>query len=437
MYNSKFNVRYDTIQMNDRPGRELYGYIYDPASRKQKKWNTHETSQKKALEVVKRKIEEIYGQGQTIADVTRYQRELTVSIVLDRYMQEHYIPKNGTKKTPFRNRRNITSQWSLIRQINSVLGNKVAKSLTKDDLNHYISKRREIVSDVTIGRELRILKAALNKILPNHTAIYVRENIKGHADLRKGKPRPAYIKDEHHKMILKELQEIAPNLIPIIKICHWCGARSDEIKSLRWHEIDWEEMRINLPPERNKEGRAKSIVLNEECILELLNLKENRKEDKKGRPLSKYVFNVSEKYFYEKWNEACQNLGFLEYDKTLKSGRIKSLYLPHDYRHTRVVDNENAGIPRGLTKMQTGHASDATYWYYDTKPQEHQEQIIDLQEKYYKEHKEKLKRKKSELKKKLERIRNTLDYWKVDLPEKAQADFKSDLNDLLQGLDDI
>ena len=54
------------------------------------------------------------------------------------------------------------------------------------------------------------------------------------------------------------------------------------------------------------------MVLNDECFLELLNLKENRKEDKKGRPLSEYAFNVSEKYFYEKWNQACQNLGFLE-----------------------------------------------------------------------------------------------------------------------------
>ena len=219
----------------------------------------------------------------------RYHRELNVSTVLDRYMKDHYIPNRGTKKTPEKNLRNITSQWSRIKNLKSILGDMPAKSLRREDLDDYILKRKQVVLPVTILREIRVLTAALNKVLPNNTATLVSANIKGHQEV-KGYPRPAYIKDEHYHKILKELDEVAPYMVPIIKIIHWCGARSDEIKGLMWHEIDWDEGRINLPPERTKEERSKSMILNDECLTELLTIKENCDKTKKGTPLSKYVF---------------------------------------------------------------------------------------------------------------------------------------------------
>lgn len=208
-----------------------------------------------------------------------------------------------------------------------------------------------------------------------------------------------------------------------------------------WHGIDWDEGRINLQPEQTKEERSKSMILNDECLTEFLTIKENCDKTKKGIPLSKFVFHgpakknakLNERQYYLKWYEVCENLGFLDFSKIKKDGKPKALYLPHDFRHTRVVDNENARVPRGLTKMQTGHKNDMMLEYYDTKPQEHQEMIIDMQENYYKKHRKKTENKKTDLKKKIEEIRNNLDYWVVDLPEKVQNEFKG----LLDSIDEF
>ena len=56
------------------------------------------------------------------------------------------------------------------------------------------------------------------------------------------------------------------------------------------------------------------------------------------------------------------------------------MYTPHDLRHTRVVLNELAGIPRKLTMMQTGHQSQTTHDYYNTASKVDQKRIIEMQE---------------------------------------------------------
>lgn len=103
MLNPNYDVRYDVFKPADRNSDFWHGYIYDVNTRKQKKWNLNVTSKREATKLVKNRIEEIYSNGDTVADHMRYHRELNVSTVLDRYMKDQYLPNRKTKKTPGKN----------------------------------------------------------------------------------------------------------------------------------------------------------------------------------------------------------------------------------------------------------------------------------------------------------------------------------------------
>ena len=82
----KYNVRFNVYQPTDRDTKFYYGYIYDPRTRKQKKWNTHEAIKAEALKRVREKIDEIYGNDETIETV-QTDRIKTVEQVLKKYLK--------------------------------------------------------------------------------------------------------------------------------------------------------------------------------------------------------------------------------------------------------------------------------------------------------------------------------------------------------------
>jgi len=397
--------------------RTRRGYINDTNSdRAPLTFDTGKTTIKEAKEILEQKIEEIYGNEQTIDDIQKYQHQKTVSNILDDYMK-YYIEKHGNKKTPERNKLNIQNQKSQCRIIKNQIGHLTIKSLDKEIINSYITTRLKTCKPGSVLREIRLLKTSIN-LLPNSTAKYINDKIKGHTTFKKRvdiHPRDAFIEPEHMEKIIEEFDRVAPDFTLIVKLLHYIGARGDEIRKLKWHEINWKERCIELPPERTKEQDVKTMYMSDECYNGLLTLRDNCQVDKQGKPIHENVFLhnnklIYEKLFYRKWHHVMQNCGLTKYE----NDKQVSIYLPHDIRHTRVVLNEMAGIPRNLTMMQTGHKSMETFQYYNTPSKVQQKKIIELQNqakvKLEQERKEEYER----FRKGLEKVRDEQGIWSTD-----------------------
>ena len=85
----KHNLRYKITEDGDG----YQGYIYDRTTHKQSKFKTSESRAKDALEVVKAKIESVYGQGLSLEDATCPYRAETIKSVIGQYIHEHYKAK--------------------------------------------------------------------------------------------------------------------------------------------------------------------------------------------------------------------------------------------------------------------------------------------------------------------------------------------------------
>jgi integrase len=421
MFDSKFNVRFDAIQMNDRPGREFYGYIYDPVSRKQKKWNTHESSKRKALKVVKAKIEEIYGSGETIENHTSTNEPTKVKTIIERYFNEYYIPIKIKDKPPHKKRKLISSIKAQSKCPIRYLGDKSVMNLDRDDIDGYIRKRlEEGAANATANREIAIMKAAINRKWKR--ASQVMDNIKGHARLKEN-VRKGTIKLEEFDKLVEELPDYMKLMVRII---HFTGARPGEIRELRWEQVDFKECRLNFDWSDTKEAYDRSIKLSDELIVELQALWKMADKDDKGVPICPWVFQgpyrrnklITEKTYYDAWNNACERLGppFVKLDKLTKSGKPKATYSPHDLRRTRITMAINSKENPKTIMLQTGHKTMAVFQRYNIVSNEDQDALVERQ----KENDEKLRHKEEktnerfeertvEAIKKLEGL-----YWTVD-----------------------
>lgn len=435
MFNSKFNVRFDAIQMNDRPGKDFYGYIYDPQTRKQKKWNTHETSKRKALKVVKSKIEEIYGAGETVADHTSTNDPTKVKTIIEKYLNEYYIPIKIKDKPPHKQRKSINNHRAQIKWPIKYLGHKSVMNLDRDDIDNYISTRLgEGAANGTIIRELAIMKAAINRKVKR--ASQVMDNIKGHAKL-KGYVRKGVISLEDFEKFVEALPDYMKLMV---RIMHFTGARPGEIRELKWEQVDFKECRLNLEYYDTKEGSDKSIKISDDLMVELQALWKTAEKDDKGVPICPWVFQgpyrknklITEKTYFDAWNDTCERLGppFIRLDKLRKGGKPKATYSPHDLRRTRITMGINAGENPKAIMLQTGHRTMAVFQRYNIVSNEDQDELVKRQL----ENDEKLRQKQQKIKERYEErtaeVIKKLEglYWTVD--DEIKESLKTVVNQL-------
>jgi hypothetical protein len=358
MFNPKYQVRYDVFKPTDRDDTHWHGYIYDPATQKQKKWNLKETSKRKALQLVKQRIEQIYGSGGTLEDYTRQYDPTKVKSVLKRYLDEYYIPIKVADKPPHRQQKLIISQKALKKNIVRHLGDKSVMSLESDDIDQYIIKRKdEGAANGTINREIQMLKAAINRKVKKSSIVI--DQIKKHAKLKENIKKGIISLEDFDRFVLK------------------------------WEQVDFRECRLNFDWDEVKEGYDKSIKLSDELMIELQTLWKTAEKDDNRIPICPYCFQgpyrknklISERTYYLAWNDTCQRLGppFIKLNKTKKNGKPESTFTPHDLRRTRITMGINAGEnPKAIMK-QTGHKTMQVFQRYNIVDNTDQDELVKRQ----------------------------------------------------------
>ena len=133
-----YPVRYDV-----RPspaGNGFQAYCYDTVLRKAAYWETYETRRREALELVKARIDQIYGSGKSLADKTREYRAETIESMLQRYLDEHYAVKISTRR-PEKQKLLLRNKNYAVNRLCKAFGSDSVNSLDKEKMQAFINAR--------------------------------------------------------------------------------------------------------------------------------------------------------------------------------------------------------------------------------------------------------------------------------------------------------
>jgi integrase len=246
-----------------------------------------------------------------------------------------------------------------IGHLREYFGTIIADALTTLDTDQYRDYRAANGCRFsTINRELGYLKAALRREM-NRTPARVTRIPFMRIPSEKSQVREGFIEREDYERILAEL----PASLKAIFVCAFhTGARSGELKNIRWSQINWRQRIIELTPKttKNSEGRWLPIWGDMEAYL-----REQKAIRDRHYPSCEWVFfwhpghhpravaGDQLRDFRFAWEKACERAG------------LKRL-LFHDLRRSaiRFADQE-AGLSQSLTMLMSGHKTDSTFRRYN------------------------------------------------------------------------
>lgn len=225
--------------------------------------------------------------------------------------------------------------------------------------DHVAAKRRTIIhggapSAATLNLEMRRLKAMCNW--------GVMEELITRNPLQGVKPRPTghrdtVVSDIGIDDLLRHCKgRRALMMRAMILIAVDSGMRAEEIRALRWEEIDFDRSLINLSWDRTKTRKARSPRLSERAIeaIRLLPVVE-------GSP---YVFArrstllpFTSARVHQLWREISANAG-------LKAAAGDTRVHFHDLRRSAITRMVKIGIPLIVAMRAAGHSSASETWRY-------------------------------------------------------------------------
>lgn len=255
--------------------------------------------------------------------------------------------------------------------IREFFGHYRAVSVTSDLVREYVTIRKTAGrSNAKINRELEVLSAAFNLAMKEERL--ARKPRIPH--LTENNARKGFFEPNEHAAILAHLP--AP-MDDIARFAYICGWRKDEIRTLRWENVDREAKEVRLFDSKNGEGRA--VALHDEGWAIFERLWVGRQfETKHGTALSEYVFHVNgrplnESVFTRTWARARAKAG------DAVKGRIF-----HDYRRTAARNMIRAGVPQAIAMAITGHKTDSMFRRYNIVSADDKRAALERQAEYLK-----------------------------------------------------
>jgi integrase/recombinase XerD len=240
--------------------------------------------------------------------------------------------------------------WRLVveKNIRPFFGEIKAARLTTEKMKAYRKKRLgDGRSDATANRELSILRTAYHngrKLTPPKVL-----QVPYFPMIKETTQRTGFLSDEQYV----SLRDALPKELKLLFVTDYLhGIRRSELLSITWPQVDFEQMVIRMPgdKEKNREGRTLPIVPgNMEDLLH-----EAWKERRAGWPHSPWVFNRKGKPikdFRGSWDSAVRRAGIKTED-----GRKLNV---HDLRRTSVRNMRRDGTPQVIRMKISGHKTDS------------------------------------------------------------------------------
>jgi len=167
--------------------------------------------------------------------------------------------------------------------------------------------------------------------------------------LREDNVRKGFLGEADYRKLRDALPE---ELRPLLVVAYYTGARSSELKALKWDQVDLEAKRITLHPGETKNQEGRSLPIYGEMLAWLEMAKAARDE---SFPACRWVFHrkgAQIKTIQTTWQKvtiACKLDGLLF----------------HDLRRTAVRNMVRAGIAEKVAMQITGHKTRAIFDRYN------------------------------------------------------------------------
>jgi len=230
--------------------------------------------------------------------------------------------------------------------IKPVLGSLLASRFGSAQVRQYITQRRSAgASDATINRELAIVRRGFRlgaqedpPLVQHQPAISL---------LEEDNVRQGFLEQDQYERLLEEL----PANLKALFVCGYhTGARKNELRSIRWEQVDFEAGLIRLSAGQTKAKKARTLPVYGDMGRWL----EQQRET--CPPESTWVFHGAQNRAVDNhlngWSEACQRAGVPE-------------LLFHDLRRSAVRNMKRAGIQDKVAMEISGHATRSIFDRYN------------------------------------------------------------------------
>jgi integrase len=241
--------------------------------------------------------------------------------------------------------------------------------ITTDRIRKYTERRIEAgLSNASINREL----AALKRMFTLGKQAGKVNEIPYIPMLKESNVREGFFEYEEFVAVRDALPHY---LKPFITFAYYTGCRVDEIRNLKWSQVDLKERIVTLNPMDTKTEKGRHLYLDEDLLSEMKSLSANRHL---GCP---YVFHRDGhkiKDFRAAWKGACIRAGLWEPKKDKdgnviyiknKKGQKKIIKMPtklfHDLRRTGVREMVRSGIPEQVAMKISGHKTRSVFDRYN------------------------------------------------------------------------
>lgn len=238
-----------------------------------------------------------------------------------------------------------------MKPVREFFGEYRALAVTTDLVRKYIAERQaENLSNAKVNRETQVLAAAYSLALKEQRIAH-----KPHIPhLAENNVRSGFFEPDEHDRILRHLRWPMDEMARFAYVSGW---RKEEIRAMRWEQIDRAAKEVRLLDSKNGEGRT--LPCDDETW-EIFERQWSRRQfdTPDGPALSEFVFHkgdglpVSYDYFSELWENARKAAGL--------PGKLF-----HDYRRTAARNMIRAGVPQAVAKGVTGHKTDSMFSRYN------------------------------------------------------------------------
>ena len=303
------------------------------------KHQSAETSDKKqAQATLKVKLAEAVNGRQCGTERT------TVADILQLVLNNYRLRERRTTK-------NVERQ--IKKHLIPALGKIRVADLKTKDIEQYRKLRKSepghsgnLTSNATVNRELAVLRRGLTLGRREEPPMVLRDFFI--EMLPENNIRQGFLRDEDYF----SLQAALPvHLRALAGVGYETGIRVDQLRQLKWHQVDFERRVIVWYPSQTKGGVSHDIPFMGD--MESL-LRDSFKRHQKECPHCPYVFHFEGKRigdFRKSWATACKRAGV-------------SGLLFHDLRRTAGRRLEDAGVPRSVAMRITGHKTESMFLRY-------------------------------------------------------------------------
>lgn len=321
------------IEVRDGGGKTYYLSVRDDRG-KQRLYKIGEASSitpTTARKLCDQKREELITGSDIFAEKKQHRSCLTYA----EYFNEHYIPYVKGYKRSW-----STDLYYARNHIFPAIGNVYLDDLSVSHVRDVLTTSAERLAKTSVYRFYIILRYSLNLAIKWKLTSLQHNPTNGYTVKKPDNPRSYYLSGEEVDRLLAAVNKSGNIMLRyIIPLLLLTGARSGEIRSVRWEHVDLERRFIRVPLSKN--GSERYIPLNDAAIALLKKVPR--------RHSSIYVFanpNTGKPYtgFYRPWERVRQIVG-------LPHIRI------HDLRHSFASFLVNAGCSLYEVQKILGHKS--------------------------------------------------------------------------------